>query len=103
MTSHYSGRALRARRSVAIALATGGALLALTTSGSAADTQTVTFTPAAPQTLTSTGAEQQFVVPSGASALHVVATGAPGGGTNGGRAHQVSGEIAVTGGETLYV
>jgi hypothetical protein len=85
-------------------LAIAGAALAWATAGASADGPvTVTFNPGATQTFTATGAEQQYVVPSGVSALHVVATGAPGGGATGGRAHQVTGDVAVTGGQTLFV
>ena len=66
-----------------------------TTSG----TTTCTFGP--------TGAEDTFQVPGGVSSVHVVATGAPGavgqlGGTAGLGA-EVSGELTVTPGQTLYV
>ena len=54
-----------------------------------------------------TGAEDTFEVPLGVSTIHVVATGAPGaegymGGTEGAGA-QVSGDLTVTPGDTLYV
>src|SRR4051794_19180541 len=84
-------------------IAIAGAALAWATAGAAADSPTtVTFNPGVKQIFTSTGAEQQFVVPVGASAVHVVATGAPGGGV-GGRAHQVTADVGVSGGQTLYV
>ena len=55
-----------------------------------------------------TGSEQTYVVPSGVSSLHVVAVGAPGGSGYwnagaGGHGAIVSGDLAVTPGETLYV
>ena len=66
-----------------------------TTSG----TTTCTFGP--------TGAEDTFVVPAGVSTIHVVATGAPGAvgqrGGPAGRGAQVSGDLTVTPGQTLYV
>ena len=55
----------------------------------------------------STGSQDTFVVPAGVSSLHVVATGAPGGvgsyGGSAGRGAQVSGDVTVTRGQTLYV
>ena len=55
----------------------------------------------------STGAEDTFVVPEGVSTIHVVATGAPGGvgngGAPGGLGAQVSADLAVSPGQTLYV
>jgi hypothetical protein len=67
-----------------------------TTSG----TTTCTFGP--------TGKEDTFVVPAGVNSIHVVATGAHGGDSNeggapGGRGAQVSGDLTVTPGQTLYV
>ena len=66
-----------------------------TTSG----TTTCTFGP--------TGAEDTFVVPEGVSTIHVVATGAPGavgnGGDTAGLGAQVSGDLPVAPGQTLYV
>jgi Glycine rich protein len=58
-------------------------------------------------TFSTTGAEDTFEVPLGVSTIHVVATGAPGaegfmGGTEGAGA-QVSGDLTVTPGDTLYV
>ncbi|MDA8202860.1 MAG: fibronectin type III domain-containing protein [Chloroflexi bacterium] len=55
-----------------------------------------------------TGSEQTYLVPSGVSSLHVVAVGAPGGSGYwnagaGGHGAIVSGDLAVTPGETLYV
>src|SRR5215213_5340583 len=54
-----------------------------------------------------TGSEDTFEVPLGVSTIHVVATGAPGaegfmGGTEGAGA-QVSGDLTVTPGDSLYV
>jgi hypothetical protein len=64
-----------------------------------AGTTTCTFTP--------TGAEQTFQVPDGVSSVHVVATGAPGAvGVNSrsaGSGAQVSGDLTVEPGQTLYV
>ena len=66
-----------------------------TTSG----TTTCTFSP--------TGSEDTFVVPAGVSTIYVVATGAPGAvgffGGSAGRGAQVSGDLTVTPGQTLYV
>lgn len=92
-----------ARRVPALAVATAGAALAWATTGSAAGTPTVTFSPGASQTFNATGGEQQYVVPAGVTAVHVVAVGAHGGGSSPGRAHKVTGDIPVTGGQTLYV
>lgn len=64
-----------------------------------AGTRTCTFAP--------TGSEDTFVVPTGVSTISVVATGAPGArgyqGQSAGRGAQVSGDLAVTPGQTLYV
>ena len=64
-----------------------------------ADTTTCTYSP--------TGAEDTFEVPGGVSTIHVVATGAPGAvglvGGSAGRGAQVSGDLTVTPGQTLYV
>jgi hypothetical protein len=53
------------------------------------------------------GAEDTFEVPSGVRSVRVVATGAPGavgyGGSAAGREDEVSGELPVTPGQTLYV
>jgi hypothetical protein len=66
-----------------------------TTSGTA----TCTFGP--------TGSEDTFVVPEGVGIIHVVATGAPGavgrGGASAGRGATVSGDLAVSPGQMLYV
>jgi hypothetical protein len=55
----------------------------------------------------STGAEDTFKVPNSVSSIHVVATGAPGavggGGNGAGSGAQVSGDLTVTPGQTLYV
>ena len=58
----------------------------------------------------STGAEQTFVVPEGISSVHVVAVGGKGGGGNpnlipgsGGPGGVAAADLAVAGGETLYV
>lgn len=55
----------------------------------------------------STGLEDTFVVPDGVSTIHVVAIGAPGavgnGGSSAGRGAEVSGDLTVTPGQTLYV
>ncbi|HUA45507.1 MAG TPA: choice-of-anchor D domain-containing protein [Solirubrobacteraceae bacterium] len=81
-----------------------GALLAPVAEAQGCQTGSVTFT--------SIGAEQCYVVPAGVGALGVVAVGAPGGaggssvspaGGGGGLGAQVSGDVAVTPGETLYV
>src|SRR4051812_37628472 len=82
------------------------ALTWATTPALGAAPQTVTFnTPPAATLFTSTDAEQQYVVPAGVTALHVVAIGAQGGsGTGaGGLGHQVTGDVAVTPGQTVYV
>jgi hypothetical protein len=52
-----------------------------------------------------TGGEQTFTVPAGVFSVHVVAVGAAGGtaGALGGAAAQVSADIGVTPGQTLYV
>lgn len=58
------------------------------------------------QTFVATGSEQCYVVPSGVSALQVVATGGGGGSTfigTGGSGAQVTGDIAVTPGATVFV
>src|SRR5205823_7904845 len=57
------------------------------------------------QTFAYTGAEQTFTVPAGVSSVHVAAVGGSGGNTDrpGGVAAQVSGDLSVTPGETLYV
>jgi hypothetical protein len=64
------------------------------------------------ETFKSTGAEQTFVVPSGVTSVHVLAVGGAGGagghygtpvGGAGGRGAVVSGDLAVTPGDTLYV
>jgi hypothetical protein len=58
-------------------------------------------------TFSSTGAEQTFVVPDGVSTIHVVAIGAPGAvgamGDSAGRGAEVSGDLTVEPGDTLYV
>ncbi|MGZ6693676.1 MAG: hypothetical protein ACXVHQ_40605, partial [Solirubrobacteraceae bacterium] len=58
----------------------------------------------------STGAEQTFVVPAGISSVHIVAVGGKGGGGNpnlgasrGGAGGVATADLAVAGGETLYV
>jgi hypothetical protein len=58
-----------------------------------------------PQGFTYTGGEQTFMVPAGVSSVHVEAVGGRGGsGSGGGGAPaEVTGELAVTPGETLYV
>ena len=62
-------------------------------------TTTCTFGP--------TGSQDTLVVPTGVSRIHVVAVGAPGavgyGGRAGGRGARVSGDVAVSPGQTLYV
>src|SRR5204863_294023 len=62
---------------------------------------------ASTSTFTYTGSEQTFVVPAGVSSVHVVATGGHGesvsGGGAGGAAATVTGDLAVTPAETLYV
>ena len=62
-------------------------------------TTTCTFLPS--------GSEDTFEVPEGVSTIHVVATGAPGAvgffGGSAGRGAQVSGDLTVTPGQTLYV
>lgn len=58
------------------------------------------------QTFVATGLEQCYVVPADVSALHVVAIGGTGGTTfigTGGSGAQVTGDIAVTAGATLFV
>src|SRR5436189_1117682 len=88
----------------ALGLAIAGGTLAWATAGSAATTQTVSFTNPAPVVFNSTGAEQQYVVPAGITSLRVTAIGAPGGGgAGGGKAHKVTGELTVTPGQTLYL
>jgi hypothetical protein len=62
---------------------------------------------AADTTFSPTGSEHTFVVPDGVSSVHVVATGAPGAvgykGGSAGRGAQVSGDLTVDPGQTLYV
>jgi hypothetical protein len=57
------------------------------------------------QTFLFTGAEQTFKVPGGVTSIHVVATGGGGGSSSGigGVAAQVTGDLTVTPGQTLYV
>lgn len=57
------------------------------------------------QTFLFTGAEQIFKVPGGVNSIHVVATGGGGGSSSGigGVAAQVTGDLTVTPGQTLYV
>jgi len=65
------------------------------------------------QTFVYTGTQQSFVVPAGVSNVTVVATGASGGvgfhgstggaGGAGGRGAEVSAQLSVTPGETLYI
>jgi Glycine rich protein len=58
------------------------------------------------KTFTYTGAEQMFVVPGGVHTLGVVAIGGGGGAatsTSGGEAAQVTGNVSVTPGQTLYI
>ncbi|HET7485217.1 MAG TPA: hypothetical protein VFJ64_07545 [Solirubrobacterales bacterium] len=54
-----------------------------------------------------TGGEQTFVVPAGVTSVHVVAIGGSGGASEvsvpGGAAAQVTGDVVVTPGQTLYV
>src|SRR3954454_10821207 len=93
-------------RVVVLLIALAGAALAWIATGAAADTQTtVTFNPALKQRFTAAGAEQQFVAPAAASAIHVVAIGGHGGPSAGagGRDAKVTADVAVSGGQTLYV
>lgn len=57
------------------------------------------------QTFLFTGAEQTFKVPGGVTSIHVVAIGGGGGSSSGigGVAAQVTGDLTVTPGQTLYV
>lgn len=57
------------------------------------------------QTFLFTGAEQTFKVPGGVTSIHVVAIGGGGGSSSGigGVAGQVTGDLTVTPGQTLYV
>src|SRR5271165_7053764 len=57
------------------------------------------------QTFGFTGAEQTFTVPTGVGSVHVVAIGGSGGASSaaGGAAAQVTGDLSVMPGETLYV
>jgi hypothetical protein len=57
------------------------------------------------QTFTYTGAEQTFTVPAGVTTVQALAVGARGGNASkpGGAAAQVSGNLSVTPGETLYI
>jgi hypothetical protein len=57
------------------------------------------------QTFLFTGAEQTFKVPGGVTSIHVVATGGGGGSSSGigGVAAQVTGDLTVTPGQSLYV
>jgi uncharacterized repeat protein (TIGR01451 family) len=107
------GRWIRSRRSrwIVVPFATAGALSslwALAVAGSAAalpsnclqsgTTVTCTFS--------SSGSEQTFATPAGVSSVHVVATGANGGTTfigRGGAGAQVTSDLAVTPGATLFV
>ena len=60
---------------------------------------------ASADTFSFTGAEQSYLVPAGVTAVHVEATGAAGaaGASPGGRGATVSGTVAVTPAQTLYV
>ena len=60
---------------------------------------------AATQTFLFTGAEQTFKVPGGVTSIHVIAIGGGGGSSSGigGVASQVTGDLTVTPGQTLYV
>jgi acetyl esterase/lipase len=60
---------------------------------------------AAAQTFQYTGGEQAFTVPAGVSNMEVLAVGGSGGSSNGagGAAAQVTGDLSVAPGETLYV
>jgi hypothetical protein len=58
------------------------------------------------QTFTFTGAEQTLIVPAGVSTMHIVVIGGSGGegaDSAGGAAAQVTGDLAVTASQTLYV
>jgi Glycine rich protein len=63
----------------------------------------ISYTP--PVGFAFTGGEQTFTVPAGVSSVHVVAVGGAGGATNaaGGAAAEVTGNLPVTPGQTLYV
>jgi len=85
---------------LAIVVLLSAALALSATASAAADTVSFSFT----------GGEQTFVVPAGVTGLHVVAVGARGGGASGlasgaegGFGAVVSGDVAVSPGETLYV
>ncbi len=85
----------RARVLSALCAAAGALGLALAAAPAQATTQTFSFT----------GAEQTFTVPAGVYRLHVVAIGGSGGAGEfaGGKAAQVSADLAVSAGQTLYV
>jgi hypothetical protein len=74
--------------------------LSLATSVASAGAVTVS------QTFTYTGSEQIYTVPAGVSSVQILAVGGRGGNANGplgGAAEQVSGQLSVAPGETLYV
>jgi Glycine rich protein len=85
----------------------------LLTSAGAVLAGTLAFAPAAAAvtsvTFSNTGAQQQFVVPAAVTSVHVLAVGGrggsglPPGGGLGGAPAEVSGDVAVLPGETLYV
>lgn len=90
------------------ALTVTGAGIAAATTPHAADAATSgTCTSGGMCTFGPTGVEGTFVVPAGVTSVHVVATGAPGAvgllGGAAGRGARVTGNVAVTPGQTLYV
>lgn len=85
----------RASRATLLALWAAAGALALTAAPAAATTVTFNYT----------GAEQTFTVPAGVFNVHVVAIGGAGGNgdLSGGAAEQVSADLPVEPGETLYL
>lgn len=55
------------------------------------------------QTFNFTGSQQSWVVPTCVTSINVTAAGADGGGNNGGNGAVVTGSIAVTPGQTIYI
>lgn len=85
-----------ARRGAALSALCLSALLTLSAAPAQAATLTFLFT----------GSEQEFTVPAGVTSIHVIAiggSGGAGGSAAGGAAAQVTANLAVTPGQTLYI